>query len=224
MDSRKILTSASVVVITLVLGVVIGRQWDRASTPTSSTTTLPTQPPTAIWPQASTSTRFATPELAAQTFALDYLGFTNPVVEPFQSGDSRSGEVTVRSSLSGARTTIMVRQVTGDDTWWVIGASSANLELTSPSALQAISDPVRLMGTSTAYEGVVDVEIRQDANITPLVHTTVHGGSMGVRGPFDATVTYSTPTSSSGAIVLYTRSAKDGSVLEASVLRVAFAK
>ena len=224
MGSRKILTSASVVVITLVLGVVIGRQWDRASTPTPTTTTLPTQPPTAIWPQASTPTRFATPELAAQTFALDYLGFTNPVVEPFQSGDSRSGEVNVRSSLSGARTTILVRQVTGDDTWWVIGASSANLELTSPSALQVISDPVRLTGTSTAYEGVVDVEIRQDVNLAPLVRTTVHGGSMGVKGPFDATVTYPTPTSSSGAIVLYTRSAKDGSVLEASVLRVAFAK
>ncbi len=224
MDRRKILTSASVVVITLVLGVVIGRQWDGAPTPTSTTTTLPSQPPSAIWPLASTSTRFATPELAAQTFALDYLGFINPVVEPFQSGDGRSGEVPIRSSLSGARTTIMVRQVTSDDTWWVIGAASANIQLTSPSALQAISDPVRLTGRSTAYEGVVDVEIRQDANLSPLVHTTVHGGSMGVVGPFDATVTYPKPTSSSGAIVLYTRSAKDGSVLEASVLRVAFAK
>jgi len=224
MKRKRFLASTTVVVVALVVGLLVGREWRVNSTPatTSTTTTIPTQPSTAIWPLASTSTRFATPMLAAQTFALDYLGFTNPVVEPFQQGDTRSGEVPVRSSLSGVRTTILVRQVTSDDTWWVIGAVSPNILLSAPSALQVITSPVHLVGTSTAYEGVVNVEIRQDANLVPLVRTTVMGGSMGVMGPFSTTLAYKTPTSSSGAIVMYTRSAKDGSVLEASVLRVAF--
>ncbi|MHB1089137.1 MAG: Gmad2 immunoglobulin-like domain-containing protein [Acidimicrobiales bacterium] len=189
-----------------------------------TTTTLAVQPTSAIWPFASTPTRFATPMLAAQTFALDYLGFTNPIFEPFQQGDTRSGEVPVRTTLNGAVTTILVRQVTSDQSWWVIGAVSPNILISTPNALQAIADPVLVKGTSTAYEAVVNLEIRQDGSLTPLVRTTVMGGSMGVMGPFSKSVNYSTPSSSSGAIVMYTLSAKDGSVQEASVLRVAFKK
>ena len=231
MKGRRMLKSAVVVVVALVLGVAVGRLWDLAPTSTTTTTTtanvtttLPAQPREAIWPQAWTPTRFATPLLAAQTFALDYLGFSDLVVEPFQRGDSRSGEVPIRSSLSGVRTTVLVRQVSSDDTWWVIGAVSPNLLVSTPSALTAITNPVRVEGTSTAYEGVVNVEVRQDANLSPLVRTTVRGGSMGVMGPFSASIAYKSSTSTSGAIVLFTRSAKDGSVLEASVLRVSFKK
>ncbi|MBW4030305.1 MAG: hypothetical protein HIU57_06465 [Acidobacteria bacterium] len=237
MKRRSVLAGAALVIPVLVIGVLVGRQWGERSSPTtvdttttitsptttsSTTTTLPAQPSSAIWPLASTTTRFATPLLAAQTFALDYLGFTNPVVEPFQQGDTRSGEVPVRSSRGGALTTILVRQLTSDDSWWVIGAVSPHIVLSDPSALAAITNPVTLKGTSTAYEAVVDVEIRQDASLVPLVHTTVMGGSMGVMGPFTKVVAYATPTSASGAIVMYARSAKDGSVVEASVLRVAF--
>lgn len=226
---RRVLIGTTVLVA-LAAGVFLGREWGTSSTPTTSsttttavvTTTIPAQPDGAIWPLASTSTRFATPLLAAQTFALDYLGFTDPVVEPFQAGDTRSGEVPVRSGLSGAKTTVLVRQVASDDTWWVIGAIAPDIVISRPSALETISNPVHLKGTSTAFEGVVNVEVRQDANLVPLVRTTVMGGSMGVMGPFSATVPYKTPTSAAGAIVMYTRSAKDGSIVEASVLRVAF--
>lgn len=231
MKRRSVAQLAVVVIVVFATGLVIGREWAKPSSSTTSapttnvtTTTLASQPVSAIWPFASTPTRFATPELAAQTFALDYLGFTNPVMEPFQQGDTRSGEVPVRSSATGPTTTILVRQVTSDDSWWVIGAVSANILLRTPTALQAIPNPVLLKGTSTAYEAVVNVQIRQDASLVPLARTTVMGGSMGVMGPFTKKITYSTPIASGGAIMMYTLSAKDGSVLEASVLRVTFAK
>jgi hypothetical protein len=220
-----------VVIVVFAMGLVIGREWAKPSSSTTSppttnvtTTTLASQPVSTIWPFASTPTRFATPELAAQTFAVDYLGFTNPVIDPFQQGDTRSGEVPVRTSATGPTTTVLVRQVTSDDSWWVIGAVSANISLRAPTALQKIPNPVLLKGTSTAYEAVVNVQIRQDASLVPLARSTVMGGSMGVMGPFSKKITYSTPTASGGAIMMYTLSAKDGSVLEASVLRVTFAK
>lgn len=236
MGKRDVVRMVGVVVVVLALGLFVGRQWGQHSNTTTSTTsttsttttsiatttTVVAQPDTAIWPFASTATRFATPMLAAQTFVIDYLGFTNPIIEPFQQGDSRSGEVPVRTTLNGAVTTVLVRQLTSDQSWWVIGAVSPNILLTTPSALQAITNPVVLKGTSTAYEAVVNVELRQDGSVVPLVRTTVMGGSMGVMGPFSKSVLYKTPASTGGAIVMFTLSAKDGTVQEASVLRVAF--
>ncbi len=233
MTRRGVTATVWVVLVALVLGLLVGRQWGQHSSTTTSgattstnvtTTTVVLQPTSAIWPFASTPTRFATPMLAAQTFALDYLGFTNPIFEPFQRGDTRSGEVPVRTSLNGAVTTILVRQVTSDESWWVIGAVSPNISITTPTALETITSPVLLKGTSTAYEAVVNLEVRQDGTLTPLIRSTVMGGSMGVMGSFTKTVKYPTPSASSGAIVMYTLSPKDGSVLEASVLRVAFQK
>jgi hypothetical protein len=233
MTRRGVTVTVWVVLVALVLGLLIGRQWGQHSTSTTSkpttstnvtTTTVALQPTSAIWPFATTPTRFATPMLAAQTFALDYLGFTNPIFEPFQRGDTRSGEVPVRTSANGAVTTILVRQVTSDESWWVIGAVSPNISITTPTALETIASPVLVKGTSTAFEAVVNLEIRQDGTLTPLARTTVMGGSMGVMGPFSKAVDYPTPRASSGAIVMYTLSPKDGSVLEASVLRVAFHK
>jgi hypothetical protein len=235
MGKRNVVGVVGMVLVALVLGLFVGRQWGQHSNTTTSTstttttsntttTTLVAQPDSAVWPFASTATRFATPLLAAETFVVDYLGFTSPIIEPFQQGDTRSGEVPVKATLNGAVTTVLVRQLTSDQSWWVIGAVSGNIQLTSPSALQAIGNPVLLKGTSTAYEAVVNVQIRQDDTLAPLVRSTVMGGSMGVMGPFSKSIAYKTPTSTGGAIVMYTLSAKDGSVQEASVLRIAFKK
>ncbi len=235
MGKRNVVGVVGLVLVALLLGLFVGRQWGQHSnattstnvtttTPNATTTTLVAQPASAVWPFASTATRFATPLLAAQTFVVNYLGFTNPIIEPFQQGDSRSGEVPVKTVPNGAVTTVLVRQLTADQSWWVIGAVSGNIQLKSPSALEAVGNPVLLTGTSTAYEAVVNVQIRQDGSLTPLVRTTVMGGSMGVMGPFSKSIAYATPSSTGGAVVMYTLSAKDGSILEASVLRIAFKK
>lgn len=192
---------------------------------TTSTTAAPSgeQPATAIWPFASSDQRFDDPVAAAQSFAADYLGFVDPVMGPFQQGDTRSGEVEVKPIGNGPTSTVLVRQVTDDDTWWVIGASTANLQLTSPEALATIGAPVTLEGQSTAFEATVNVEIRQDGTTEPLVEDFVMGGSMGELGPFSKEISFESPNEGGGAIILKTLSAEDGRVWEASAVRISFA-
>lgn len=235
MMKLRLLAGALVLIVGAgALGYVIGHRGVTTTTTSTSTsspsTTAPTttttvvQPLTAVWPFANSSQRFAGPVAAARSFAVDYLGFTAPVVGAFQAGDTRSGEVEVRSSARGAVTTVFVRQLDATNTWWVLGCSTGNLQISRPSALEVITSPVTLTGQSTAYEAVVNVELRADDSLTPLVKTTMMGGSMGVMGPFTKSISFAKPAVAGGAIVLKTYSAKDGSVVEASVLRVRFSK
>ena len=191
-----------------------------ASTTTSSTTTtLPSAPWIAVWPTVASGDRFGDPVVAARTFATGYLHFVTPVVGAFQQGDSRSGEVPIRSKSTGPVTTILVRQLGTDGSWSVLGATTPNIVLTQPAALATIRSPVRLRGSSSAFEGTVQVSIRQDDIATPLAQGFVTGGSLQM-GPFDSTFTFPAPTSSYGAIVLDTVSPEDGHVAEATVIRV----
>ena len=175
-----------------------------------------------MWPTAASGVRYKTPVSVARTFALQYLHFVDPIVGQFQQGDAHSGEVPVRTTVEnksvGPTTTVIVRQI--DNAWWVLGAATPNIKLTQPAALAKISSPVRLRGTSTAFEATVNVSIRQDDVAKPLVDGVLMGGSNGQMGPFDASFTFATPTSSYGAIVLYTISPANGHVAEATVIRV----
>jgi hypothetical protein len=72
-----------------------------APTTTEPTTTVPPVPDqvrTAIWPWFETDLRYADPVEAAVGFATDYLGFVDPEAGEFMAGDSRSGEVEIRSA------------------------------------------------------------------------------------------------------------------------------
>jgi hypothetical protein len=199
----------------------------RAPSSTSSTSSATTagktdQPDSAVWPFACDTTRFTDPVDAARSFATTYLGFTDPVVGTFLQGDSRSGEVEVRADAKGPVTTVLVRQLTPDDSWWVLGAATPNLVLESPATLAKVSSPVTLSGRSTAFEGTVNVQVNQDGTLTPLKEDFVTGGANGEMGPFSKTVDFPAPTATAGAIVLRTLSAENGHVWEASVVRVAF--
>ena len=229
MSKRVVGIVVSALVVVAALGVVGGRQWGSVSTPSTSaktTTTLgtTTQPETAIWPFTSTVTRFGDPVLAAQAFATAYLGFVNPIMGAFEQGDSRSGEVLVRATPNGPATTIMVRQLTPANSWWVLGASCPDIIVTAPSLSGRISSPVVVQGRSTAYEAVVNVELLQDGTLAPLKTDTVMGGSMGFMGPFKKSILFASPSSRAGALSFRTISPKDGHVIEASVIRVTFLK
>jgi len=195
-----------------------------SSTAVTTTTTEEAQPATAMWPFAGTSLRFSDPVTAASSFAVSYLGFTGPVVGPFQQGDARSGEVPVRSSATGAVTTVLVRQLSGDDSWWVLGAATANIQITTPSLLATVSSPATLRGVSTAFEAQVNVELRGDQSLAAIGTTNVMGGSMGQLASFEGQITFTATTSRYGTLLMRTYSAKDGSVLEAAALRIMYAK
>ena len=193
------------------------------SSPTSSTkpTIVPTD--TAVWPFATSSTRYADPVKAATDFAVTYLGFVKPVVGPFVAGDSRSGEVAIRANTRAtATTTVMVRKLAPDETWWVLGAATTHLRLVAPAWNASITSPVTLSGRSTAFEATVNVEIRQDGSLTPIGTGFVMGGANGTMGPFSKAITFTKPTAKRGSIVFEMPSSAGGGTLEAGVIRVQF--
>lgn len=104
-----------------------------------------------MWPFPASTTRCGDPVEAAKGFAVTYLGFVDPVIGAFRAGDPRSGEVPIRASASGPETTIMVRQLANDATWWVLGASTPSLQLQAPTWNAPVSSPVTLSGQSTAF-------------------------------------------------------------------------
>jgi hypothetical protein len=238
---RPWVIAAAVAVIAAAVGVGIGMVVDddedttttapttastQPSTESTSPTSSPTTPTTAV---VDTSTAvfptdgsgFDDPVEAARAFAID-IGFGDPVVGEFQQGDSRSGEVSVRPLADGPITTVFVRQLGSDDRWFVLGSATASIQLTSPSALEVVTSPLRLVGTSTAFEATVGTELRQDVVPEVLATGFVMGGSMGEIGPFAGALEFPVPASDYGTLILSTESMRDGSTWEAAVLRVRF--
>ena len=225
--SKRIATALTALLF--VSGVAFTLGYVSHSSPSTSTAAVTTttsdlaQPATAMWPFANTPLRFSDPVTAASSFAVSYLGFSSPIVSKFMQGDGRSGEVTVRSVANGPLTTILVRQLDRTDTWWVLGASTATIQITTPALLDTLSSPATLRGSSTAFEAQVNVELRADQSLTPIGMGTAMGGSMGEMGPFHSEVTFSPAPTKYGVIVMRTYSARDGQVLEAAALRIKYA-
>ncbi len=144
------------------------------------------------------------------------------LVGKYQSGDGRSGEVPVQTTPNGPITTVMVRQLTSDESWWVLGAATADIVIQSPQALSLINSPLHVSGSSTAFEAVLNGTLREDRGGKVLAAFTTLGGANGTMGPFSRTVMFPAPNSHYGSLVLTTRSAKDGSISSASVLRLTF--
>ena len=192
----------------------------RRTTTSSSSTTVPVDTTTAVFPVGAST--YETPVEVAAAFATQYVGFTDAIVGAFEPGDARSGEVPVRTTDGGVVTTVILRQLDGVH-WWVLGASSPNLVLESPTAGTAITSPVTLRGRSTAFEAQIRTEVRQDGAQPPIGEGTAMGGSMGEMGPFTDVLSFTAPSAPRGAIMLSTRSMKDGTIAEATVVRIAFA-
>lgn len=175
-----------------------------------------------IWPLTSSTTRFADPMKAAASFAVAYVGFTDPFVSMPRAGSKDHVAVSLRSTSLGPVTTVVLQRLTNAGTWWVVGAKSKDIQVTWPTSRALVRSPVTLRGRSTAFEAVVNVTIRDDRSLRPLVSTTVRGGSMGVMGPFAQSVSFASARTRDGAVVFRIRSAKDGRVVEATVVPIRF--
>jgi hypothetical protein len=190
-----------------------------ATTATSVTTPPPTvDRSTAIWPFGS-GERYTDPVDAAAAFATDYLAFRDPVVGELLQGDARSGEVEIRPSERGPVTTVLVRQLSGEDTWSVLGAVAADIEVTAPEAGAEVRSPVDVAGRALAFEGHVAVEVRQDGDAGPIGAGFVTGGGDELR-PFEGTIAFDPPTERYGALVFLSKSAEDGRTWQAAAVRV----
>lgn len=197
-----------------------------ATATTAPATTTVESTAEAVWPWQGSATRYSDPVSAARGFATDLVGFTAPVTGEYRAGDSRSGEVDVRAKATSAPTTVFVRQINGS--WWVLGSTTADIQVSAPAAGAAITSPVGLAGTSTAFEATVNVHLLADgaagSPATPLASTYVMGGSMGDLLPFTGNLEFTSPgAGTSGSLVFLTFSSEDGRVLIATTLRVHFA-
>ncbi len=182
---------------------------------------------TAVWPWFEAASgpgaeRYQDPIDAATAFATEFVGFTDPVVGEYMAGDSRSGEIEIRNRADGPATTVFVRQLGPDDTWWVLGAVTENIEIVSPEALGVLGAEMVVEGQARTFEGNVEVILRADGRSDPILVEAVTGRGDGTFGPFDETFPIDPGTAKNGAAVFLSRSAEDGSVWEAVVVRVYF--
>jgi hypothetical protein len=194
-----------------------------APTTDTATTTAPDDATrNAIWPWAESEVRFDDPVEAAASYASDFLGFDDPVVGEFLAGDSRSGEVEITPGANGPTTVVFVRQLTADESWWILGSATENIVLEEPETGDVVESPLQLVGQARAFEGTVEVEIRADGDAAPIEVGFVTGSGGPELGPFDDELEFVSPGSGGGSLVLISRSPEDGSVLEAGSIRIFF--
>jgi len=205
------------------------------SAPTTSTSTTTSEPSTTmlppttvpdevspvVWPRHDSNARYADPVAAARTFAVEFIGFDPVVVGEFLAGDSRSGDVEIRSRPNGSPTVVHVRQVDGDD-WAVIGASNANITIAQPVALAEIESPMVLTGTASAFEGTVQVRLYSDGSDEPVVAGFVTGSGGPEAGPFADVFEWNAATAEGATLLLFSTSPEDDSIVDATTLRLRF--
>lgn len=226
---------AGVAVIALVTGLLVvtagtGTESPPETTaPETSTTTPPTTvppvvpggPTAAVFPTPASAMRFDHPVAAARAFAVDFVGFEDPVVAGFSPSGADTGSVQLRATATGPVTTVGLQRSTGS--WWVLGSSTPDIRLDAPAASASIASPVRLRGISSAFEAQVNAEVRQDGVRPPIGAGHLMGGSMGQMATFDGSVPFGPPSAARGALVLFTVSMQSGNVYEATVVPVTFA-
>ena len=173
-----------------------------------------------VYPPIDSTVRFDDPVGAAEAFATDFLGFSDPIVGELREGDARSGEVGVQPTADGPETTVLVRQLE-DQTWWVIGATTETITVTNPESLETVSSPLVVEGDALAFEGTVEVTLWADGGKQPLA-TGVGTGGGSEMSPYEVELVFDPPDGLLGSIVVRSYSAEDGSVWMATALPVYF--
>jgi hypothetical protein len=188
---------------------------------TAAPTTVPTTPgaeSSGLWP-ASGTIRFDDPRDAARSFATDVLHFRSPVVGDFLAGDTRSGEVPVRPRANGPETTVLVRQLGADDAWSVLAATTAHIDVATPTAGSELQTPIEVSGQAWAFEGTVQVEVRAGPSFATVGSGFVTGRG-DAMGPFSGRIPFLAGTYRTAALVFFTESAENGEVWEATAIPV----
>jgi hypothetical protein len=198
-----------------------------------------------VWPFSSQAevdaylalgdTAFADAVATAAAFAESYVGIHKPVTFPPATAAGALREVKVGFGTvegGGPRPdpqpsmSVFLRDVDGGDNgpWTVVRANAADIVVDKPAANDRISSPAQLRGTALAFEGHVNVDVRQDGMVAgqSLGEGSVTGGG-GPAAPFSGTIAFRQPSKPGGAVVFFERSAADGQgVLLATVVRVGF--
>lgn len=174
----------------------------------------------------------ASPGGAASAFLQQLVGMaTTIVVDERRSDDLSFGveawevDVIPREDLRQFVTTVRVHREEHDGLayYGVSGSTSPNIELTSPRPGERIASPIRPIADARAFEGTVQVTVAEDGGRV-LGEGFVTGSGDATPRPVHGEVAFDDPAEDTGALALYTASAEDGRVLEATVVRVGFAR
>jgi hypothetical protein len=176
------------------------------------------------------------PVATAREFAVRYLGMDNPVNFAFRSTATGAGEVPMGPRYGEGRTplpnpqptfAVVLRQLGAQGSagpWTVVEVTSPNILVTTPAPLAKVASPVRVTGQAHAFEGNVNVAVREDGMLAgqALGRGTVTGGGDSLR-PYGGDIAFRAPSKPAGAIVFTEMSAADGQgILRAAVVRVRF--
>jgi hypothetical protein len=184
---------------------------------------------------AGADATYRDPVATARDFAGRYLGMDNPVTFAFTSTGPGSGTVPLGPRYAEGHTplpsprptfTVAVRQLGAQGAsgpWTVAGATSADIVVATPGSGDRVASPAKVTGSAVAFEGTVNVTVREDGMLAAqsLGTGVVTGGGDQLR-PFSGAVTFRAPTRPAGAVAFLERSAADGQILKATVVRVAF--
>ena len=185
---------------------------------------------------AGSDRTFRDPVATAREFATRYLGMDDPVNFAFRPAGAGAGEVPMgfrfgegRRPLPDPRATftVFLRQLGAQGPsgpWTVVEVTCENIIVNAPTAGAKVTSPARVTGRAHAFEGTVNVEVREDGMLAgqSLGRGFVTGGGGGL-GPFSGDITFRSPTKPAGAMVFVERSAADGQgILRAAVVRVRF--
>ena len=185
---------------------------------------------------AGSDRTFRDPVATARQFAIRYLGMDDPVNFAFQAGGPGEGEVPMGFRFGEGRTpvpnpqptfTVVLRQLGAQGSsgpWTVVAVTSPSIVVTRPGPLDKVASPVRVTGQAHAFEGNVNVEVREDGMLAgqSLGKGFVTGGGDALR-PFSGDISFRSPSKPAGAVVFVERSAADGQgILRAAVVRVRF--
>src|SRR5207253_6480044 len=127
--------------------------------PTTTTSTppvsiVPSFEETAIWPLASMNRTFSTPEEAAKSFAVDYLGMTHARLGATNDENGTKNVEVFPNDRGNART--VVRVVEQPPRGWVVFEARADeIQVTSPARNAPLTSPLTITGQSTAFEATV---------------------------------------------------------------------
>ena len=185
---------------------------------------------------AGTDRTYRDPVATARDFMAKYVGMDNPVDFPTRATAPGQVEVPMgpryaegRTPLANpqARFTVILRQL-GDQgasgPWTVTEVAAFDITPATPKALDRITSPVRLTGSARAFEGTVNVQIREDGMLAgqSLGKGFVTGGG-DVKRPYSGDVAFRSPTKPAGAVLYTELSAADGQgILQVAAVKVRF--
>jgi hypothetical protein len=193
-----------------------------STTASSGSSTLGGKLATGFWPTGATGT--AKPLDAAKSFATDYLDIADPAVTGCDEVLTSAPEqctATVKARGRGAATNVGV--IGSDGNWKVASADSPDIKVTGHTVT---GGNLTVTGESTAFEAIINVEIRaldwSHASPHVLAKGILRGGSNGAFAPITGSIDLPAGMPSGSAVlVLYAADASgQGTATAATVVPI----